>query len=133
MKYHKRKGHDITVVFDGWKTGGARENHSIIGGIKVIYSRLGEKADSVIRRIISSDRRGWVVVTSDRDIAAHAWAADAVPISSEDFTKAVERIYDRTSVEYEDNDEEYIQTDRKGSPRKPSKKEKAIKRVLSKL
>jgi hypothetical protein len=133
MKYHKRKGHDITVVFDGWKTGGAQENHSVIGGIKVIYSRLGEKADSVIRRIISSDRRGWVVVTSDRDIAARAWAADAVPISSEDFTKAIERIYDRTSVEYEDNDEEYIQTDRKGSPRKPSKKEKAIKRVLSKL
>ena len=133
MKYHKRKGHDITVVFDGWKTGGAQENHSVIGGIKVIYSRLGEKADSVIRRIISSDRRGWVVVTSDRDIAARAWAADAVPISSEDFTKAIERIYDRTSVEYEDNDEEYIKTDRKGSPRKPSKKEKAIKRVLSKL
>ena len=133
IEYHKRKGHKITVVFDGWKTGGAQENHSVIGGIRVIFSRLGEKADSVIRRIISSDRCGWIVVTSDRDIATHAWASDAVPISSEDFTKAIERIYDRTSVEYEDNDEEYIQTDRKGSPRKPSKKEKAIKRVLSKL
>jgi hypothetical protein len=37
------------------------------------------------------------------------------------------------SIVYEVDDEEYIQTSRKGSPRKLSKKEKAIKRVLSKL
>src|SRR4030043_1963824 len=73
IEYHKKKGHALIVVFDGWKTGGAQENHSVIGGIKVIYSRMGEKADSVIKRIISSERRGGVVVTSDRDIEACAW------------------------------------------------------------
>lgn len=133
IEYKKKKGHNITVVFDGWKTGGALENHSVIGGIKVIYSRLGEKADSVIRRIISSEKRGWVVVTSDRDIAAHAWTSGSVPISSEDFTNAIEKMNTEKSIVYEVDDEEYIQTSRKGSPRKLSKKEKAIKRVLSKL
>lgn len=133
IEYKKKKGHNITVVFDGWKTGGAKENHSVIGGIRVIYSRLGEKADSVIRRIISSEKRGWVVVTSDREIAAHAWTSGSVPISSEDFTNAIEKMNTEKSIAYEVDDEEYIQTSRKGSPRKLSKKEKAIKRVLSKL
>ena len=134
IEYHKKRGHDITLVFDGWKTGGPRENHSVIGSIKVIYSRLGEKADSVIRRIISSDRRGWIVVTSDRDIAADAWASDAVPISSEDFMNAVEQSQFEKRVLYEEeDDEEYTKPDRKGSPRKLSKKEKAIKKTLSKL
>lgn len=135
--YHKRKGYEITVVFDGWKTGGAQENHSVIGGIRVIFSRLGEKADSVIRRIISSDRCGWIVVTSDRDIATHAWASDAVPISSEDFMNAIEKIRGGTGVMYKkgggEEEEEYVLPARKGNPKQLSKKEKAIKKTLSKL
>jgi len=133
IEYHKKKGHDITVVFDGWKTGGAQENHSVIGGIKIIYSRLGEKADSVIRRIISSDRRGWVVVTSDRDIVTHAWTSGAVPISSQDFMNAIEKRQVESEGLYEADDEEYAKPRRKGSPRKLSKKETAIKKILSKL
>jgi predicted RNA-binding protein with PIN domain len=134
IEYHKRKDHDITVVFDGWKTGGAQENKSSIGGIKVIYSRLGEKADSVIRRIISSERHGRIVVTSDRDIAVHAWASGSVPISSENFMHAIERMQtEKRNIYEEEYDEEYVQTSRKGNPRKLSKKEKAIKNILSKL
>lgn len=133
IEYRKKKGHDITVVFDGWKTGGSQENHSVIGGIRVIYSRLGEKADSVIRRIIFSERRGWIVVTSDRDITAHAWTVGSVPISSEDFMNALERRHIEKEVLYEDDDEEYIKPSRKGNPKKLSKKEKAIKKILNKL
>jgi predicted RNA-binding protein with PIN domain len=136
VEYHERKGHDITVVFDGWKTGGAQENHSIVGGVRVIYSRLGEKADSVIRRMIFSDRRGWIVVTSDRDIAAHAWAAGAVPISSEDFMTVLEKRYvDQVTCEKreEEQEEEYVRPARKGNPKQLSKKEKAIRKTLSKL
>jgi len=40
IEYRNKKGHNITVVFDGWKTGGAQENQSVIGGIKVIYSSI---------------------------------------------------------------------------------------------
>jgi predicted RNA-binding protein with PIN domain len=132
IEYRKIKGHDITVVFDGWKNGEAKEHQSFTGGIKVIYSRIGEKADSVIKRIISSDRREWIVVTSDRDIANHAWASGSVPISSEDFLKSVEKRIPSSSDE-EERDNEYGMSQRKGNPRKPSKKEKAVRRALSKL
>src|SRR3989344_5932260 len=52
--YKKLKGHDITVVFDGWKSGYPTENREVISGIKVVYSRLGEKADEVIKRMVEN-------------------------------------------------------------------------------
>lgn len=77
-------------------------------------------------------------MTSDRDIAAHAWASDAVPISSDDFMNAIEKsqmekrvLYEQEN--YEQEDEEYTEPDRKGSPKQLSKKERAIKKTLSKL
>jgi predicted RNA-binding protein with PIN domain len=131
IEYRKKKGHDITVVFDGWKTGGAKENFSVTGGIKVIYTRIGENADSVIKRIVSSDKREWIVVTSDRDIADHAWASGSIPVPSEDFLRAIER--KASAVSREEGEEDYGEPRRKGNPRKPSKKEKAVKRALGKL
>ena len=133
MEYRKSKGHEITVVFDGWKTGEAQESRSKTGEVTVIYSRIGENADSVIKRIISVRRYGWIVVSSDRDIANHAWSSGAVPISGEDFLRIFENKIDSYSdaEAYEDN--EYQEPQRKGSPRKLSKKEKAIRRALNKL
>jgi predicted RNA-binding protein with PIN domain len=132
IDYRKRKGHDITLVFDGWKTGEAQESHSVVGGIKVVYSRIGEKADSVIKRIISSDRSEWIVVTSDRDIVNHAWASNSIPVSGGDFLNALERAGPSYS-DVKEYEQEYTEPRRKGNPRKLSKKEKAIKRALSKL
>jgi predicted RNA-binding protein with PIN domain len=132
VEYRKRSGHDITVVFDGWKTGEGNETQSVTGGVKVIYSRIGEKADSVIKRIISAVKREWIVVTSDREIANHAWASGSVPVSTDDFIRALGRKEPPFS-DTEAYDEEYTRPHRKGNPRKPSKKEKAIARVLSKL
>jgi predicted RNA-binding protein with PIN domain len=132
IDYKKKKGHDITVVFDGWRTGHGLENQTVTGGIRVIYSRIGEKADAVIKRIISSERREWIVISSDRDIANHAWASGSIPLSAEEFLNALER----KGVSYFAEDEfedEYREPQRKGSPRKPSKKEKAIMRALNKL
>ena len=131
VEYRKTKSHDITVVFDGWKTGQSREQQTVVGGVKVIYSRIGDRADGVIKRIISSHRREWIVVTSDRDIADHAWSLGSIPVSSEDFLNAMNaRDLSDKVEEYEDD---YIEPRRKGSARQLSKKEKAIKRAISKL
>ena len=70
-------------------------------------------------------------MTSDRDIADHAWASGSIPVPAEDFLKATERKISPFSPEEEEED--YHEPRRKGNPRKPSKKEKALKRVLSKL
>jgi len=132
IDYRKRKGHDITVVFDGWKTGEGQEGRSVVGGVQVIYSRIGEKADAVIQRIISMAKRQCIVVSSDRDIADYAWSAGSVPATAEAFLRALARKAMANGGSEEEDDEE-IGPLRKGNPRQLSKKEKAIARALSKL
>ncbi len=132
IEYKKLKGHDITVVFDGVKGGEATESRTVTGGISVIYSALGETADAVIKRTLTQSKKYWIVISSDRDIQAHAWSSGSVPIDSEDFLKVLER--KMTAYEYpdEEEDEEYVPR-KKGTPRRLSKKEKAQKRALNKL
>lgn len=84
-QYAKIKGQEITVVFDGWKDGRGHETATISGGIRIIYSGLGERADRVIMRIINEERKAWIVITSDREIADYAYAREMSPVSSEDF------------------------------------------------
>lgn len=103
------------------------------GGIKVIYSRLGEKADSVIKRIISREKREWIVISSDRDIMAYAWSCGSVPVSSEKFQSIIEKTGESFTGEYELLDEDDHIVHRKGNPRKLSRKEKALMRVIRKL
>ena len=105
----------------------------MVGGVRVIYSKLGEKADSVIKRMISSDKREWIVVTSDRDIADHAWRCGSVVVSSEEFQNVLEKPGRIDSGDFEFLEEEDYEPEKKGSPRKLSKKEKAKRRAISKL
>lgn len=104
-----------------------------MGGVRVIYSRLGEKADSVIKRMVSSDRREWIVVTSDRDIAAYAWAYGSVAVSSEEFLAILEKPEKIASGDFDFIEEEEYESQKKGSPKQLSKKEKARRRALNKL
>ncbi len=131
------KVHEITVVFDGWKSGGAREETLKTGGVVVIYSRLGENADCVIKRIISRDKKEWIVVTSDRDIAAFAWANGCIAVPSERFRAVIAKAGSSIAGEYEpideDEDEGHGLHRGKGNPRTLSKKEKALMRALRKL
>ena len=88
----------------------------------------------MIKRIISSDKREWIVVTSDREIASYAWSSGSIPISTEDFLIAIERReIESVFVDEEEYDEEISEPRRKGSPRRLSKKEKAIRRAFNKL
>jgi uncharacterized protein len=67
--FKKARGHAITVVFDGWDAGSPIEERTREGAITIVYSRQGEKADDVIRRIASKGGRDMMVVTSDRELA----------------------------------------------------------------
>ncbi|MDI6744745.1 MAG: NYN domain-containing protein [Thermodesulfovibrionales bacterium] len=132
-EYKKIKGHEITVVFDGWKSGSGNESHSVTGGIKVIYSKLGEKADAVIKRIVSSGKKQWIVITSDREIADHAWANGSVVVSSGEFSDILGKPLKVGEGEFDLIDEDEYEPTKKGSSRRLSKKEKAKMRALSKL
>jgi uncharacterized protein len=124
------------VVFDGWKGGSGVQSHFLKGGVRIIYSRLGENADAVIKRIVSSEDRQWIVVTSDREIASYAWANGCIPVSSEVFLPIIEGQKgsggERQAIEGADDEEEPSEQ-RKGSPRKLSRKEKALRRAIAKL
>lgn len=134
IEYRKRKGHHIVVVFDGWKAGGAAETSSVRGGVRIVYSRLGEKADSVIKRIVSAEKREWIVVSSDREIASHAWALGSTPLPSEEFVPFLSRPQgDREGVWAEGEDDEEEGTSKTGNPNRLSKKERAVRRALGKL
>jgi predicted RNA-binding protein with PIN domain len=98
----------------------------------VVYSRLGEKADTLIRKIITREKKEWIVITSDREVADRAWASGSVPVPSEEFLLRMTQAAHRPGGLYEPLEEE-DDAPRRGNPRQPSKKEKALIRVLGKL
>jgi predicted RNA-binding protein with PIN domain len=84
-RYRWLRGHQITVVFDGWIGGQPIERRSQASGVEVIYSQRGEQADAVIRRLAPQVAHQGVVVTSDRTLASHVQQAGADVIGSVEF------------------------------------------------
>ncbi|MFB0505509.1 MAG: NYN domain-containing protein [Thermodesulfobacteriota bacterium] len=83
--YKRARGHEITVVFDGWRSGNLTQNQQWQRGILVVYSRRDERADEVIKRMAKRFGHGAVIVTSDREVAHFAETVGATAISSEEF------------------------------------------------
>ena len=138
-EYSKIKGHDITVVFDGWKNGPGPETTMKVGGIRVIYSRLSEKADRVIMRILSEEQNAWIVISSDREIVDFAHSKEMVPVTSDEFDRKLFTTIESAGYEGEDLPEHKDDYDDlpptrfKGTQRKLSKKQKMKSRALRKL
>ena len=65
-QYRWRKGHSLTVVFDGWRDGFPVEHHAHRAGVEVIYSRRGQTADQLIERLAAEYAKECTVVSSDR-------------------------------------------------------------------
>jgi predicted RNA-binding protein with PIN domain len=83
--YRSRSHHQITVVFDGWQRGDLKESRDRHQGILIIYSRRGERADEVIKRLLHQERERALVVTSDREIQVCAEQAQAAWINASQF------------------------------------------------
>ncbi|MBI4686596.1 MAG: NYN domain-containing protein [Nitrospirae bacterium] len=133
--YASLKGHDITLVFDGHKSGQLNETRIKGGLITVIFSRLGENADSVIKKMLSASARHWIVVSSDREIADFAERKGFASIASGDFER---RLYSLHAEETEPEDtgkDDDIEAPvrQKGNPRMLSKRQKEKLRALKKL
>ncbi|UCD35717.1 MAG: NYN domain-containing protein [Nitrospiraceae bacterium] len=136
--YARLKGHSVTIVFDGWKSGG--KDHSILKSrdITIVYTRLGENADMAIRNIVSSPGTSWIVVSSDREVAGYAWRKGCAAIRSEDFQIRVEDALRGTSAvngieERPGPEPGAARASRKGSPKKLSKKDRMMIQALRKL
>ncbi len=135
--YRRSKGHRITVVFDGWLGGPSEEERDREAGIEIIYSRRGEKADEVIKRIARAQGGDLMVVTSDRPVMDAASRAGVTAVSSRDFESriragAVPRPYTQAREE-DSEDREHSRGKKKGPSHRVSKREKLKQRGLDRL
>jgi predicted RNA-binding protein with PIN domain len=129
--YQRLKPREVTVVFDGWQEGWSTETREKRKGIEVIFSKLGEKADEVIKRLVQEKGSGAVVITSDREVARFAQRMDAAVIPSEQFR---EKLLERPSHMLKERlEEEESGMKKKGPSRRLSKKEKRARAASKKL
>ncbi|MBI4849421.1 MAG: NYN domain-containing protein [Nitrospirae bacterium] len=138
-EYAQIKGHTLTIVFDGWKDGKLTETKTKIGKVTVIFSKLGEKADHVIRLLISAAATPWIVVSSDREIYDFAEKKDFVALTADEFEEKLHAALDASKnneaewTQGADEDIDAIHSRQKGNPKKLSKKEKKKIETLKKL
>jgi predicted RNA-binding protein with PIN domain len=134
--YKRIRGHEITVVFDGWQAGSLTEKQQRQQGILVVYSRRHERADEVIKRMAKKWGQAAMVVTSDREVANFAEMVGATAVSSEEFEgkMGVAVVMEEKGVDGEEEGEvERKGTKKKGPGRRLSKRRRRAIERLKKL
>ncbi|MBW2604557.1 MAG: NYN domain-containing protein [Deltaproteobacteria bacterium] len=133
--YQRIKRHMITVVFDGTNAPPFSQRENRVKGIKVRFSRSGETADSLIKRMASREREKALVVSSDLDIVNFAAAKGAATVSSSDFEEKIAMaVYmDTKGVEREDEGGWFPTTKKKGPSKRLSKRKRRNRIKISKL
>ena len=129
--YRERHRHKITVVFDGWLGGDRNETRDRRQGMLIIYSRLGEKADEVIKRLLTADRQRAVVVTSDREIQAWAQGVGAAWIAAGQFE--MQHLLAREGKAAEEPDDTGTRPPKMGPARRLPKAQRRRQQRLKKL
>ncbi len=131
--YRQRKGHPVTVVFDGWRAGHPVEHVEWREGIGVVYSRQGEQADAVVKRLAEQYGADCAVVSSDREISNFAYAQGSTVITSGEFETRLQMSGARPAARKQEAEEdEPVRRDpkKKGNPRKlPKALRKKVKQL----
>lgn len=135
--YKRLKGHTITVVFDGTGELSFLGNRDREKGILIKFSRYGETADSVIKRMAAKEKQRALVVSSDREVADFSESQGAATIGAVEFEEKMEMAayMDLKGVSPEsETDDGWIPTTKKKGPSKRLPKKKRLnKKRLKKL
>lgn len=136
--YSRVKKYRITVVFDGWMHGSASESFDRVAGVNVLFSRRGEKADAVIKRLAAQYGDKAIVVTSDHDLGHSCSREGCELITSPEFEERLEMAayLDLRSAREEEMDRAASMgrgTKKKGPSRRPPKSQRKRDQVLKKL
>jgi uncharacterized protein len=130
IEYRKIKSHMITVVFDGTNAPPFSQRKNRVQGITIKFSRSGEVADTVIKRMVSREKEKALVVTSDLDIVNFAAAKGAATISSPEFEKKISQALYMKIKDVEFNEEAgWVATTKKKGPSKRLSKRKRRNRT----
>ena len=136
--YKRSKSLKIAVVFDGWDSGRLSQQSYMEKGIRVIFSKTGQKADDVIKKIARESGKELIIVTSDNDIKDFANKTGNVVISSPEFFEKMEmaKYFNMKGMDDADEDsygDSKISTQKKGNPKKLPKSERKRNRKMKKL
>lgn len=123
LQYKRKKSHKITVVFDGWESGQAHEERDRQGNINIIYSRRGEKADEVIKRLADKSSEETIIVSSDREIVASVTRRGTTALSSNEFETLMYKAEIENTIDgFADKDEDNERTGTHQSKKGPSRR-----------
>jgi len=129
--YKRLKGHKITVVFDGSDDAPLFENRDREKGILIKFSRHGESADSVIKRMATREKQKALVVSSDREVADFSASQGAATISAVEFENKMEMAayMDLKGIFPESGEDDgWVPTTKKKGPSKRLPKKKRLNR-----
>jgi predicted RNA-binding protein with PIN domain len=127
-----RSSPKITVVFDGWQGGNLKETRDRHQGVLIVYSRRGERADEVIKRLLSQERERAVVVSSDRELQHHAQQVGATWMAAPEFDLRLSLAQDGETAE-DPEEPSPAGTRKKGPARRPPKSQRQRQQRLKKL
>ncbi len=130
--YRSLRQMEMTVVFDGWQGGWSTEKRERKKGIELVFSKLGEKADEVIKRLVREKGAAVTVISSDRELSRYAEKMAVAAVSSDQFKEKMENTLMKGEKDFED-EEERSGEKKKGPSRMLSKKEKRMRSALKKL
>jgi predicted RNA-binding protein with PIN domain len=130
--YRSLRQMEITVVFDGWQGGWSTEKRERKKGIELVFSKLGEKADEVIKRLVREKGTGVTVISSDREVSRYAEKMAVAAVSSDQFKEKMENTLMKGEKDFQE-EEERSGEKTKGPSRMLSKKEKRMRSALKKL
>jgi predicted RNA-binding protein with PIN domain len=115
--YRRVKRHTITVVFDGSGAPCDCPSRDRIQGVGIVFSRPGELADAVIKRMAAREKEKAIVVSSDQDIIRHSAAFGCTTLSSPVFEqKLMMAAYLNPADPDSDSDGGWLPTTRKKGP-----------------
>ena len=128
--YQEARGHNVVVVFDGWKSGLMDEVSETKQGIRIVFSRQGEKADSVIVRLARAKGSGCVVVTSDREVRRAVEKFGAAAVYADEFSRILRHLEFTADA---DSHEGERRPNKKANPKRLAKNERQRLGRLKKL
>jgi len=121
---------EFTVVFDGSRLTGGTPTP---GRIRVVFSRPPLTADDEIMRLARQLRSGAVVVSSDRKIQDAARRAGSAVLTAEQFLEALDVPERSPAADSKDDSDAGPAREKRGNPRRLSKKERRAQRALGRL
>lgn len=135
--YRRVKRHKVTLVFDGSAEYFFPDAETARKGVGIKFSRHGESADALIKKMVQREREKAVVVSSDRDVGRFAQTQGGTVIGSGEFEEKLMMAVTMESGESPEADthrpKRAQSTKKKGPSRKPPKSRRRVHRKTRKL